>query len=226
TAATLVPDVPMVFGAEDEVSYRPSNFDKRSHGVVRLRTALASSLNVPAVYTASRIGLPVFLATLRDLGFTLPADAVFDPFSAWMICSILSDPSARATGFGTRTYFRTTVPAMFKSGTSSEFTNLWCIGATPRFTVGAWAGNFDGRAVINKTGSIVPTQIVSDILNRLSEEYPLSPSARDFTPPAGVVSARIDTVNGMSATPFSDSTRTEYFRDTADVPPPGNSHAD
>ena len=168
--------------------------------------------------------------TLRDLILaegSHPSDhRVFDPFSAWMICNILSDPSARATGFGTRTYFKTSVPAMFKSGTSSEFTNLWCIGATPRFTVGAWAGNFDGRAVINKTGSIVPTQIVSDILNRLSEEYPLSPSARDFTPPAGVVSARIDTVNGMSATPFSDSTRTEYFRDTADVPPPGNSHAD
>ena len=75
TAATLLPDVPVVFGPADEESYRPENFDKRSHGVVRLRTALASSLNVPAVYTASRLGLPVFLATLRDLGFTLPSDA-------------------------------------------------------------------------------------------------------------------------------------------------------
>src|SRR5208282_4050211 len=144
----------------------------------------------------------------------------------WMICSILSDPSARATGFGTRTYFRTAIPAMFKSGTSSEFTNLWCIGATPRFTVGAWAGNFDGRAVINKTGSIVPTQIVSDIINRLSEEHPLTPAARDFIPPSGVVAARIDTLTGLSASPFSDSTRTEYFRGPAEVPPPGDSHPD
>ncbi len=274
TAATLLPDVPVVFGPADEESYRPENFDKRSHGVVRLRTALASSLNVPAVYTASRLGLPVFLETLRDLGFTLPADAagrfglgtaignaevslvelvhafsvfprrgtladlalaegaapgvheVFDPFTAWMICSILSDPSARATGFGTRTYFRTVVPAMFKSGTSSEFTNLWCIGATPRFTVGAWAGNFDGRAVINKTGSIVPTQIVSDIINRLSEEHPLPPAGRDFKPPAGVVAARICTVTGLGATPFCDSTRTEYFRTAAEVPRPCAWHAE
>jgi len=273
TAATLLPDVPVVFGPADEESYRPENFDKRSHGVVRLRTALASSLNVPAVYTVSRLGLSVFLATLRDLGFALPADAaarfglgtaignaevslvelvhafsvfprrgtladlaltegaalgtheVFDPFSAWMICSILSDPSARATGFGTRTYFKTGVPAMFKSGTSSEFTNLWCIGATPRFTVGAWAGNFDGRAVINKTGSIVPTQIVSDIINRLSEEHPLPPAARDFTPPARVVAARICTVTGLGATPSCDSTRTEYFRSAAEVPPSCAWHA-
>jgi penicillin-binding protein 1C len=274
TAATLVPDVPVIFGAADEETYRPQNFDKRSHGVVRLRTALASSLNVPAVHALSRIGLPAFLQTLHDLGFSLPKDAaaryglgtaignaevslvelvhafsvfprggtladlvlaegtepgvrqVYDPFSAWMICSILSDPSARATGFGTRTYFRTSVPSMFKSGTSSEFTNLWCIGATPRYTVGAWAGNFDGRAVINKTGSIVPTQIVSDILNRLSEEHPLPPTARDFTPPPGVVSAKIDTVTGLSATPFCDSTRVEYFRSPSEVPPPCDFHAD
>jgi penicillin-binding protein 1C len=279
TAATLLPDVPVIFGAADEESYRPQNFDKRSHGVVRLRTALASSLNVPAVYTLSRLGLPVFLRTLDDLGFALPRDSaaryglgaaignaevslvelvhafsvfprggalpalvlvegggsapqlstgvqrIFDPFSAWMICNILSDPSARATGFGTRTYFRTSVPAMFKSGTSSEFTNLWCVGATPRFTVGAWAGNFDGRAVVNKTGAIVPTQIVSEILTRLSEEYPLPPAARDFTAPPGVVSARICTDTGLRATASCGSTRTEYFRNAAEVPPP-DSHAE
>jgi penicillin-binding protein 1C len=268
TAATLLPDVPVIFGAADEEAYRPQNFDKRSHGVVRLRTALASSLNVPAVYTLSRLGVPFFLETLRDVGFSLPRDAqaryglgtaignaevpllelvhafsvfprggtigdlalqdgsapesrrVYDPFAAWMICSILSDPSARATGFGTSTYFRTNMPSMFKSGTSSEFTNLWCVGATPRFTVGAWAGNFDGRAVVNKTGSIVPTQIVSDILNRLSDAHPLPPSERDFAPPEGVVSARICTETGLGATEACGSTRTEYFRSRAEIPRP------
>ena len=69
---------------------------------------------------------------------------------------------------------------MFKSGTSSEFTNLWCVGATPRFTVGAWAGNFDGRTVINKTGSIVPTQLVVDVLERLQSGAPA-----EFPRPAG-----------------------------------------
>ena len=114
---------------------------------------------------------------------------------------------------------------MFKSGTSSEFTNLWCIGATPRYTVGAWAGNFDGRAVINKTGSIVPTQIVSQVIDQLSEKRPLPPAQRDFRPPAHVVAARICTVTGLGATPFCVSTRTEYFRTAAEVPPPCSWHA-
>ncbi|MGA2975970.1 MAG: transglycosylase domain-containing protein [Spirochaetia bacterium] len=271
TAATLLPDVAMVFGAADEEAYRPENFDKRSHGVVRLRTALASSLNVPAVYTLSRVGVADFVALLRGLGFALPVDvearyglgtaignaevsllelvhafsslprggtvadlalqagmtgashAIFDPFSAWMICNILSDPSARATGFGTRTYFRTRFPALFKSGTSSEFTNLWCVGATSRFTVGAWAGNFDGRAVINKTGSIVPTQIVADVLTHLTEQDPSQP--REFTAPAYVVETRICTVTGKRATPLCTSTRIEYFRNTEELPAPCAYHA-
>jgi penicillin-binding protein 1C len=266
TAATLLPDVPLVFGTADEEAYRPENFDKRNHGVVRLRTALASSLNVPAVYTLSRLGLPDFLGTLRELGFTLPNDSVtryglgtaignaevsllelahaftvfprggtvaeltlqagvtgkdrriFDPFSAWLICNILSDPSARVTGFGTRTYFRTTFPTMFKSGTSSEFTNLWCVGATPQYTVAVWAGNFDGRAVINKTGSIVPTQIVADTLQTLAEQHPVSASARIFREPAGVVQARICTDTGLRATAACASTRVEYFRNASQVP--------
>jgi len=273
TAATLVPDVPMVFGAEDEVSYRPSNFDNRSHGVVRLRTALASSLNVPAVYTLFHVGLESFLATLADLGFSLPADAavryglgtaignaevslleltraftvfprggtlpdlvlargqkeagrrIFDPFSAWIICSILSDPSARATGFGTHTYFRTDFPSMFKSGTSSEFTNLWCVAATPLYTVGVWAGNFDGRAVINKTGSIVPTQIVTDVLAWLTARNSRALASRDFEAPPNVVETRICTVTGKRGTPQCPSTRSEFFRNAAEVPGPCDYHA-
>jgi penicillin-binding protein 1C len=264
TAATLLPDVPLVFGAADEEAYRPENFDNRSHGVVRLRTALASSLNVPAVYTLSRVGLSDFLGTLGKLGFSLPADAEkayglgaaignaevslleltrafsvfprggtlpqpggsrrdFDPFASWMICNILSDPSARATGFGTRTYFRTQYPAMFKTGTSSEFTNLWCVGATSRYTVGAWAGNFDGRAVINKTGSIVPTQIVVDALDWLTAHD--TRPAGSFARPGGIAQARICTLSGERATAFCPSVRTEYFRNEAEVPAPCQYHA-
>jgi penicillin-binding protein 1C len=266
TAATLLPDVPMVFRAADEESYAPTNFDNRSHGVVRLRTALASSLNVPAVYTLSHVALGSFLGTLGELGFSLPADAstrygmgiaignaevslielthaftvfpnggtlpdlaylrgrqaasrrIFDPFAAWMICNILSDPSARATGFGTRTYFRTSFPAMFKSGTSSEFTNLWCVASTPLYTVGAWAGNFDGRAVINKTGSIVPTQIVTDVLTWLTERDSRAALQRSFPAPQGVVEARICAVTGKRETQWCPSVRNEFFRSAAEVP--------
>jgi penicillin-binding protein 1C len=55
TAATLLPDTPDAVRAE-YIDYDPVNYDKRFWGPVRVREALANSLNVPAVVTLSRVG--------------------------------------------------------------------------------------------------------------------------------------------------------------------------
>jgi penicillin-binding protein 1C len=47
----------------------PKNYDRRVHGPVRLRAALASSYNVPAVRLADALGPGRILATLRRAGF-------------------------------------------------------------------------------------------------------------------------------------------------------------
>jgi penicillin-binding protein 1C len=64
---TVLPDIPLSFGREKV--YEPRNFDNRFHGPVRLRVALASSLNVPAVYTLNQVGVPEFTDFLLRLGF-------------------------------------------------------------------------------------------------------------------------------------------------------------
>jgi penicillin-binding protein 1C len=55
TAATLLPDtaeaVPEIFAG-----YDPNNYSRRFHGPVRLREALASSYNVPAVLALEKVG--------------------------------------------------------------------------------------------------------------------------------------------------------------------------
>jgi penicillin-binding protein 1C len=68
TAATVLPDVPHTY-ATSTGSYRPQNYDRSFRGPVRARVALASSLNVPAVDLAERIGAGTLLSTLRDAGF-------------------------------------------------------------------------------------------------------------------------------------------------------------
>ncbi len=72
TAATLLSDVESHFG-----DFMPRNYDRRAHGPVRVRVALASSYNVPAVRVAEKISAPELLQTLRRAGFeslTLDAD--------------------------------------------------------------------------------------------------------------------------------------------------------
>ncbi len=67
TAATILPDIPMDFGGESV--YAPMNYNQQYHGPVRLRTALASSLNVPAVYALERLGVGAFIDKLILAGF-------------------------------------------------------------------------------------------------------------------------------------------------------------
>lgn len=68
TPATLLPDVEISFpGAKG--SFQPRNYDGKFHGPVRLREALASSLNVPAIWTASQLGPDLVLERLHALGF-------------------------------------------------------------------------------------------------------------------------------------------------------------
>ena len=68
TAATVLPDVAREYQTSVGL-YRPRNYDHRFHGPVRVREALGSSYNVPAVETAERIGAGSVLGVLHAAGF-------------------------------------------------------------------------------------------------------------------------------------------------------------
>lgn len=67
TALSLLPDVPIAFPT-GLGGYHPRNYDRRFHGMVRLRTALACSYNVPAVWMAWQVGPGALLERLQALG--------------------------------------------------------------------------------------------------------------------------------------------------------------
>lgn len=66
---TTLLDSPTSFKNAWEV-YSPVNYDGKFHGPVTIRTALASSYNVPAVKMLALVGIPAMLQTARDLGIT------------------------------------------------------------------------------------------------------------------------------------------------------------
>ena len=75
TAATLIEDSPLDISAVGGL-YRPSNYDNRFNGPVSVRTALASSLNIPAVRALGLVGVENGVKTLEAAGFRSlePAD--------------------------------------------------------------------------------------------------------------------------------------------------------
>jgi len=69
TAASLIEDTPLEL-PEQRGIYRPLDYDREFRGLVSMRTALASSLNVPAVRTTDMVGVELFADCLRRLGFS------------------------------------------------------------------------------------------------------------------------------------------------------------
>jgi len=74
TPASLLSDAPLDVSTE-KGTYRPRNYDNDYRGLVPLRTALASSINVTAVRTAALLGPEAFISKLRELGFRRLRDA-------------------------------------------------------------------------------------------------------------------------------------------------------
>ena len=67
TPASVLEDTPLDIAVFAGI-YQPRDYDSEFKGLVTSRTALASSLNVPAVKTLSLVGLEPFLITLRHVG--------------------------------------------------------------------------------------------------------------------------------------------------------------
>src|SRR5258707_12546298 len=80
TPASLLEDTPLEL-PEQRGIYRPLDYDRQFRGLVSTRTALAASLNVPAVRTAGLVGLEVFTDYLRRLRFN-SLDAEGDYYGA------------------------------------------------------------------------------------------------------------------------------------------------
>jgi penicillin-binding protein 1C len=68
TPASLLEDAPLEVATPTGL-YRPHNYDEQFRGFVSVRTALAGSLNVPAVRTLGLLGAEAMVEQLRRLGF-------------------------------------------------------------------------------------------------------------------------------------------------------------
>ncbi|PYI71199.1 MAG: penicillin-binding protein 1C [Verrucomicrobia bacterium] len=71
TAGSLLPDTPDAI-RDEYADYDPQNYNRHYLGPVRLREALACSLNVPAVFTLSRLGARPAFYQLQKWGFDFP----------------------------------------------------------------------------------------------------------------------------------------------------------
>ena len=274
TPASLVADVRTSFPSADGF-YRPENYNRRCYGPVRYRTALASSLNIPAVKVLLAGGGPTALhERLTEVGLTTlnrPAEVYglgltlgncearllevtnayaslarlgeFRPWRVlgtsptsvrrysrpelvWQVADMLSDNSARTLAFGMNSALRFDYPVACKTGTSTDFRDNWTIGFTPEFSVGVWAGNFDGSPMREVSGVTGAGPILHAIFDYLHSHYGTS----WYRTPENIVERTVHPLTGkLLAEGDARGVREKFLRDqlppaesTADYDPSGN----
>ncbi len=121
---------------------------------------------------------------------------VYSAEVAWQVASILSDPEARSLAFGRGGPLELPFWTIAKTGTSKGFRDNWSLGATTRYTVGVWVGNFDGTPMRDVSGATGAAPILRDVLLRLQGEQASPPPAR----PAGLRPAQVCSLSGLAAT--------------------------
>lgn len=238
---TVIADVPLRLRTEQGLQL-PENYDRTYRGPVTIRTALACSLNIPALREMESLGgeqklrdlldelgistlteepdhyglgltignAPVKLleltnayACLARMGGFLPTwlfmndktaseKSLIDPMNTWLIADILSDKEARSPAFSSGGPLDLPFRCAVKTGTSSDFRDNWCIGFTPEYTVGVWAGNFENRPMENISGVSGAGPIFHRTLVRTHKDKP----ATWYTRPEGGRTVVVDTRTG------------------------------
>ncbi len=75
TPATMIMDVRTTFDDYPNPPYTPENYDRKYHGPLRIRQALARSVNIPAVKVLHMVGVKNVIATAHRMGInTLTKD--------------------------------------------------------------------------------------------------------------------------------------------------------
>ena len=147
-------------------------------------------------------------ATLARMGNFLPTrlfsdqeipekKSVLNLTYTFLITDILSDKAARVPAFSTGGPLDLPFRCAVKTGTSSDFRDNWCVGYTPEFTVGVWAGNFENQPMKNISGVSGAGPIFHRALVRTHRETPPT----WFPEPEGITRIPIDPRTGKTVNP-------------------------
>ncbi|HTO89337.1 MAG TPA: PBP1A family penicillin-binding protein [Thermoanaerobaculia bacterium] len=131
------------------------------------------------------------------------------PQASYQILQMLRGVTQRGTGIAAD---RLQLNIAGKTGTTSDFTDAWFIGMTPRYTIGVWVGN-DLKTISlgqGMEGARVALPIWIRILEGMKARGRIDPKA-DFESPPNVVLTAVDYQTGLKATPATPAPILETF---------------
>jgi penicillin-binding protein 1B len=180
-----------------------------------LGTYEMTPLQVAGGYTAfangGRHADPMFIRSVVSADGTVQeSDApktrqVLDPRVTYLVTNVMEDVINRGTGASVRA-MGFTAPAAGKTGTSKDG---WFAGYTSNLLCVVWVG-FDDNRDLGLTGGSSAAPIWTEFMKR-AITLPAYSNYDTFSPPAGIVTVKIDSETLQLATPDCPVTRDEVF---------------
>jgi penicillin-binding protein 1A len=137
------------------------------------------------------------------------AREVASPQACFQLLQMLKGVTQRGTGAAAA---KLQLNIAGKTGTTSDFTDAWFVGMTPRYTIGVWIGNDMKTVSIGQgmEGAKVALPVWMRILEKMKEKGRIDPKA-DFDAPPNVVFTAVDYETGLKATSSSPKPILEAF---------------
>jgi penicillin-binding protein 1C len=98
---------------------------------------------------------------------------------------------------------------MIKTGTSQGYRDNWTVAVTPGYTVGVWAGNFNGEPMLDVSGVAGAAPIAHEIVDYLHQKH----SWTGWNDPPQKKKVRICSLSGKKPTKHCAHTRWEFVGD-------------
>lgn len=181
-----------------------------------------SNLELTAAYAAIANGgiyiKPIFYTKILDRDGNVllenkpKKEQVMKASTAWLLTSAMQDVVKKGTGTNLK-FTAIDMPEAGKTGSTSDYNDLWFSGFTPYYTATIWSG-FDNNG--SQTDKTYPRKIWKTIMEQIHIKKNLE--KKEFTMPDSIVTAKICTKSGKLAVSgccdskdVGNTTRIEYF---------------
>ncbi len=126
------------------------------------------------------------------------------PQEAYLLTHVLADNNARAPVFGSNSALRLSRPAAAKTGTTTDWRDVWTIGYTPQIVSGIWVGNNDNTPMEGLSSSRGAGPIWQSVMERIYNEGHaerlLGEVIGNFPEPPGITRQQVCAVSGLLPT--------------------------
>ncbi len=146
---------------------------------------------------------------------TLADGQQLTPQEAFLLTHVLKDNNARAAAFGANSALRLDRPAAAKTGTTTDFKDVWTIGYTPQIVTGVWVGNNDNTPMEGVSSSRGAGPIWHNVMQRIYDEGHaerlLGEVIDNFPAPTGLTTVEVCAVSGLLANEHCPNRKKELF---------------